>query len=76
MADKTLDVRSEVCPMPVVRTKDTLKEMSSGETLEVIVDYPPSKENVKRYAINSGNEVLKISDEGGVIKILIKKVKV
>jgi len=48
MADKTLDVCGEVCPMPVLRTKRALEEMKAGETLEVIVDYPPSKENVRR----------------------------
>lgn len=73
MADRTLDVCEEVCPMPVVRTRDTLKEMSSGQTLEVTVDYPPSKENVQRFAINAGNKVLAISEQGEVVKILIQK---
>jgi len=73
MADKTLDVCGEVCPMPVLRTKRALEEMKAGETLEVIVDYPPSKENVRRFALSEGNEVLEIKEEGNLIKILIRK---
>jgi len=73
MADKTLDVCGEVCPMPVLRTKRALEEMKAGETLEVIVDYPPSKENVRRLALSEGNEVLEIKEEGNLIKILIRK---
>ncbi len=73
MVDKTLDVCGEVCPMPVLRTKRALEEMKAGETLEVIVDYPPSKENVRRLALSEGNEVLEIKEEGNLIKILIRK---
>ena len=73
MADKSLDVCGEVCPMPVLRTKRALEEMKAGETLEVIVDYPPSKENVRRLALSEGNEVLEIKEEGNLIKILIRK---
>ena len=73
MADKTLDVCGEVCPMPVVRTRDALKEMSTGQTLEVIVDYPPSKENVQRFATNDGHKVLEVNEQGELVKILIQK---
>lgn len=73
MADRTLDVRGEVCPMPVLRTKKVLEGMHAGETLEVIVDYPPSKENVRRFALSEGNEIVEIKQEGDVAKILIRK---
>lgn len=73
MVNKTLDVCGEVCPMPVVRTRDALEQMKSGETLEVIVDYPPSKENVHRFATNSGHKIVDVSEDGELIKILIQK---
>ena len=73
MADKTLNVCGEVCSMPVIRTKKALEVMKSGQTLEVTVDYPPSKENVQRFAVSQGNEVLGIEEEGDITKILLKK---
>jgi len=74
MADITLDVCGEVCPMPVLKTKKALEGMKPGEVLEVIVDYPPSRENVQRFATSEGNEILGVEEEGNKIKILVKKV--
>jgi tRNA 2-thiouridine synthesizing protein A len=73
MADKVLDVCGDVCPIPVLRTKNALERMKSGEVLEVIVDYTPSKENVQRYANSEGNEILEINEEDNKIKIFVKK---
>ncbi len=74
MADITVDVCGEVCPMPVLKTKKALEGMKPGEVLEVIVDYPPSRENVQRFATSEGNEILGVEEEGNKIKILVKKV--
>ena len=73
MADVTLDVCGEVCPMPVVKTKKAIENMKPEQILEVIVDYSPSVENVKRFAINSGYEVISVNKENDKFKILIKK---
>lgn len=73
MADITLDVCGEVCPMPVVKTKKALESMKSGQTLEVTVDYSPSRENVQRFVLNTGNQVIEVKEEGALTKILIKK---
>jgi tRNA 2-thiouridine synthesizing protein A len=68
----TLDVCGEVCPMPVIKTKAMLEKMKPGDVLEVTVDYPPSKENVKRLAEHEGCKV-KIEEEGVKIKLIVEK---
>ena len=75
MADITLDVCGEVCPMPVMKTNEALAKMKSGETLEVIVDYPPSKENVSRLVTSKGYEMLNVTEqgEGEIVRLLVKK---
>ena len=73
MADVTLDVCGEVCPLPVMKTNEALAKMKSGEILEVIVDYPPSKENVRRLATSKGHEVLDITEQEEIVKLLVKK---
>jgi TusA-related sulfurtransferase len=45
---KTLDVCGKICPYPDMNTMTTLKKMSKGEVLEVLLDYP-----IKRRDINS-----------------------
>ena len=44
--DKKIDIRGKVCPMTFVYTKLTLEELNIGDTLEVILDYPPAVENI------------------------------
>ena len=41
-----LDVRGMVCPYPELLTTRALKSLSSGDTLEVFVDNPPSVRDV------------------------------
>ena len=69
----SINVCGEVCPMPVLRTKNALEEMKSGEILEVITDYPPSKENIQRFVVSQGNEVLKVDEQAEIIKLFIEK---
>jgi len=60
----TLDVRGEVCPVPDVETKRKLKTMQSGEVLEVLIDYPLSKERIPQGVKEVGGEVLAIEEIG------------
>jgi tRNA 2-thiouridine synthesizing protein A len=45
---KTLDVRGKICPYPDMDTMTTLKKMTKGEILEVLLDYPLSLERMPR----------------------------
>ncbi len=70
----TLDVRGEVCPVPDVETKRKLKTMQSGEILEVLIDYPLSKERIPQGVKEVGGEVLAIEEIGpSEWRILVKK---
>jgi len=72
--DYTLDMRGEVCPVPDVETRRKLKSMKSGEVLEVLIDYPLSKERIPASAPKEGGEVLSIEETGpSEWRILIKK---
>jgi len=41
--------------------------------LEVLLDYPPAKENVKRFVQSQGHEVLSVEEEAGLIRLRIRK---
>jgi len=72
--DKSIDVRGEVCPIPDVETKRALKSMESGQILEIMLDYPLSKERIPEAVKREGNEVIAIDEVGSSEwKILIKK---
>jgi TusA-related sulfurtransferase len=76
MADRELDIRGEVCPFTFVKSKLVLEEMELGQVLRVILDYPPSVENVPKSMREEGQEVLAINQlDNNTWEILIRKVK-
>lgn len=72
---KTLDVRGLMCPMPVVRLSKAIKEIEVGDVLEVLVTDPGALTDIPAWARRTGNEVLKVDQEGDVIKFYIKRLK-
>jgi TusA-related sulfurtransferase len=76
MADRELDIRGEVCPFTFVKSKLVLEQMELGQVLKVILDYPPSVENVPKSMREEGQEVLAINQlDNNTWEILIRKVK-
>jgi tRNA 2-thiouridine synthesizing protein A len=69
-----LDVRGLVCPYPVLLTKKALEVLKVGETLEVVIDNPPSCHTIPESVQRAGYEVVRIDEvEQAVWKIEIKK---
>jgi tRNA 2-thiouridine synthesizing protein A len=76
MADRELDIRGEVCPFTFVKSKLVLEQMELGQVLRVILDYPPSVENVPKSMREEGQEVLAINQlDNNTWEILIRKAK-
>ena len=63
-ADKTLDIKGQVCPYTFVRSKLAIEKMNLGETLEIITDHKAASENVPKSMENEGQKVLKIDQTG------------
>ena len=63
-ADKTMDLKGQVCPYTFVRSKLAIETMNLGEVLECIFDHRPAVENVPRSMENEGQKVLKIDQTG------------
>ncbi len=61
---KTINECGEVCPVPDVDTKRALGKMKPGEILEVLIDYPLSKERIPATVERMGHEVLKVEETG------------
>ncbi|MCW1928644.1 sulfurtransferase TusA family protein [Bhargavaea beijingensis] len=70
---KTLDAKGLGCPMPVVRTKKAIEELSAGEILEVVVTDRGSIADIPMWAKNTGHEYLELVEEGDVLKHYVRK---
>ncbi|WP_217125145.1 sulfurtransferase TusA family protein [Hydrogenophilus thiooxidans] len=71
--DKTLDARGLNCPLPIVKTKKTLSEMSSGQVLKVIATDPGSVKDMSAFAKQTGNELVGQEQEGNAYVFYLKK---
>jgi tRNA 2-thiouridine synthesizing protein A len=68
-----LDVKGQMCPLPVVFTKRKLSVMAVGQLLEVVGEGELEFDNIQRWVKNNGHEVVEASRFGAEFKLLIKK---
>ena len=73
MADKVLDAKGLNCPLPILKSKKALKDMTAGQILEVLSTDPGSVADFQAFSRTTGNELVEHSEEGGVYTFLIKK---
>ena len=70
---KTLDAKGLACPMPIVRTKNAIKTIQSGEVLEVLVTDKGALNDFAAWAKSGGHTILEQTEESGVLQFYIQK---
>jgi tRNA 2-thiouridine synthesizing protein A len=73
VADASLDITREVCPMTYVRTKLALERLGPGAVLEVWLCGEEPVRNVPASAREEGHEVLLLEPDGERVRLLIRK---
>ena len=63
--DKELDARGLNCPLPILRTKKGLAELTTGQVLKVIATDPGSVKDMQAFAKQTGNELVSSAEAGG-----------
>lgn len=72
---KTFDYKGLACPMPIVRMSQEISRIAVGEIAEVHTTDPGSIADFPAWAKNTGNAVVEIKQEPGLIKIYVKRQK-
>lgn len=71
---QTLDCKGLSCPMPMMKLAKAMKDLKSGEILEMLGTDPGTKSDMPNWCTKTGNELLEESElGGGVTRMLIKK---
>jgi tRNA 2-thiouridine synthesizing protein A len=60
MQNETLDARRLLCPLPVIRTQDKVKQLKTGDRLEVICTDPGVMQDIPAWCRINGHKVLDI----------------
>jgi len=71
--DKELDVKGLNCPLPILRAKKALADMTSGQTLRVVATDPGSVKDFAAFCKQTGNALLSSDDNGKEFSFVIAK---
>lgn len=71
--DQTLDVRGQMCPMPIVRAAQAMRAMSPGAVLKILATDRGSVADVPAWAGDGGHELLSATEEDGVFVYLVRR---
>lgn len=71
--DKELDTRGNNCPMPILRTKKAINELSTGGILKISASDPGSVKDMEAFCRQTGNELIQSQQEGSIFTFLVRK---
>ena len=71
--DKEFDASGLACPLPIVKTKKALTDMTPGQVLKVLATDPGSVCDMAAFAEQTGNALLEQGEEGGKYVFFLKK---
>lgn len=63
-ADRELDARGLNCPLPILKAKKALADMTSGQVLKVVCTDQGSVRDFQAFARQTGNELLQQDTAG------------
>ena len=72
-AHKEIDTRGLNCPLPILKAKKALAEMTSGQVLKVLATDAGSVRDFQAFARQTGHELLGQTTEGGEIVHVLKR---
>jgi tRNA 2-thiouridine synthesizing protein A len=70
---QTLDLKGLSCPMPIVKTAQTMKGLTSGDLVEVFATDPGSVPDFAAWCTSTGNELVESTESDGVYRYVIRK---
>ena len=71
--DKELDARGLHCPLPILRAKMALADMTSGQVLRILATDPGSVKDFQAFARQTGNELLSENSKGDEFEFLLRR---
>ena len=71
--DESLDVRGLLCPIPILRTAQRMRDMPAGARLEVVGDDPGIVEDMPVWCEETGNRLVEMERTGELVRCLVEK---
>lgn len=74
-ADLELNLQGLMCPLPVVKISQAIKNVPVGGIIEATATDPGVMADIPAWAKSTGNEMLKVEKEGKIIRFWVKRLK-
>jgi tRNA 2-thiouridine synthesizing protein A len=71
--DKELNARGLSCPLPIVKTKKSLADMTTGQVLKVIATDCGAVKDMQAFADQTGHTLMSSAEENGEYIFFMKK---
>jgi tRNA 2-thiouridine synthesizing protein A len=71
--NKELDTRGLNCPLPILRTKKAMTDMTPGEVLKIVATDPSAMKDFQAFAKQTGHELLYAAEVNKEYLFLLRK---
>lgn len=70
---RTLDMKGFACPLPIAKTAQAIRELLTGDLIEVLATDPGSVPDFDAWSASTGHQLVERTEEDGVFRFLIRK---
>jgi tRNA 2-thiouridine synthesizing protein A len=74
-ADETLDCVGLFCPMPVLKIRDAIRRLSTGQTVALLSDDPAADADMRSWLARTGHDLLEVERDGPVFRFVVRKTR-
>jgi len=71
----SLDFKGLLCPMPVVKIAQAMKQIQIGELVEAVATDPGVMADIPAWARSTGHELVTLEKQDKVFKFVVKRMK-
>jgi TusA-related sulfurtransferase len=71
----SLDFKGLLCPMPVVKIAQAIKQVQVGELVEAVATDPGVMADIPAWARSTGHELVALEKQAKVFRFVVKRVK-
>lgn len=72
MSQHQLDARGLLCPMPVIKTQNAIKELEVGDTLKVLATDPGVLHDIPSWCRVNGHKIVSAEQQGHDIEVIVE----
>ena len=72
---KTMNLEGLLCPIPVVKISNAMKEVALGESVLATATDPGVMMDIPAWCASTGNELEDMGEDGGIFTFQVKRLK-